>query len=336
MGLRQLVRQSTYLQIKEAPLGCLFFACLLFAQSVGAAPEIEALNPLGFGTLAITGNSAPSTLELPRTGRNTQVSGNLVQVEAASAGHYVLTGFPANTSITLEADPAELSAGGTGISERLTVNQYDFSRVTTNQLGEAELQLGAHFSTSGKGGSYQDAPYSGSTQVRFIYWEPQIGDYARVSKKIDLTGEVRSSFELNEAAPLTFGTVFAQGSANHVASLKLSPKGETDITSPGNAQLLSLSPPQPAVLVVSAAAAYHELTVTVQSANAELKHTRQPAGPRFTLSNLVTLPAGTGTTDKDGQLEIRVGGTLSTQKAAGNTVYPAGTYQGSYSLTVSY
>lgn len=336
MQLRQLARKSKAPSLKEASLGCLLFACLLFVPNAGAAPEVEVLTPLSFGTLAITGNSTSSVLRVPRTGRNVSVTGSLVQVDAARPGHYVLTGFPANTAITVEADPTELSAGGTGIPGRLAVNQYDFSSVTTNQLGEAELQLGASFTTSTEGGSYEDAPYSGSTQLRFIYWEPQLGDYARISKNLTFTGQVRSSLEFNEVGPLKFGTLFAQGSGNDVASLRLRPTGEIDIFKNGEARMLSLSPPAPAVLRVTAAAAYHELTISVQIADTELRHASQAAGPRFTLSDLTTLPANTGTTDQNGQLEIRVGGTLSTQKAAGNVVYPAGTYQGTYSLTVSY
>lgn len=323
---------------KQAPfVGLLFVLIGLTLAAASNAQEIEELTPLNFGTLAITGNDSVSTLEFPRSGRNLRISGQLVLVASGEPGLFRLTGFPANTGIEIEIDNASMTAGGTGVPEALAVHSYDSPDVRTNEFGEAEFQLGASFSTSGEEGEYQDAPYSGSAQMRLYFWEPGVGDYVRVSNTIEFRGEVRSSFALEEASSMHFGTLFANAVEGKQASIRLFPDGRLDIKKEGDARILSLAPPRPAVLVVSGAAPNRSLSIEASKGEIEMRHTRNPAGPHFILSDIETSPDGSGRTDEAGELEIRVGATLKTQKdLSGSVVYPAGTYEATYSVTVSY
>lgn len=325
---------------QEVPRWHLFFvalsAWLLALSPVRAATEIEELSVFDFGTIAITGNGSVSVLEFPRSGRNLNVIGDIVVVAVGQPGRYRLTGFPPNTNIDVEIDDITLSAGGTGIPELLSVGSYDTGSVRTNELGEVEFQLGASFSTSGNGGSYEDAPYSGNAQLRFHYWEPSLSDYVTVSENVTFAGEVRSSFELTEADRLNFGVLYAVGTPDDQASLRLFPDGRRDVTNAGNARIVSLTQPTPGVVAVSGAAPFRELDITVSATDVLLRHTQAPAGPHFILNAMATLPDQSGRTDEFGALEIRVGGTLNTQITATEVVYPAGTYEGTYTITVSY
>ncbi|NWO04380.1 MAG: DUF4402 domain-containing protein [Alteromonadaceae bacterium] len=302
-----------------------------------AAQDINQLAPLDFGTLAITSNTSVSTLEFPRSGRNLSITGNLILVEKGEPGRYRLTGFPPNTGIDIEIDQASMTAGGTGIPEILIVDSYDTGTVRTNDLGEAEFQLGASFSTSGNGGDYEDAPYLGDAQLRMHYWEPSVGEYVTVSETVNFVGEVRSSFALEEASSMHFGTLFARGEPGNQASFRLFPDGRRDIVNAGEAKILSLSPPRPAVLMVSGAAPNRELTIETGPTEVEMKHKDNPTGPHFVLTDLETSPDGKGRTNDAGELEIGVGATLKTQgDLTSSVVYPAGTYEATYSVTVSY
>lgn len=302
----------------------------------GMAQQIDELALLNFGTLAITGNNSISTLEFPRSGRNLVVSGNLIVVENGEPGRYLLTGFPPNTGIEVEIDIASMTAGGTGVPEPITVHDFDIVNVFTNELGEAEFQLGASFSTSGNGGEYQDAPYAGGAQMRLYFWEPSVADFVTITQNVEFRGEVRSSFALNEAVAMHFGTLFARGEPDNQASLRLFPDGRLDIDNNGDAKILSLSPPRAAVLMVNGAAPNRELSIGVDNSEITMRHKENPTGPHFILSEIETSPSGTGRTDGAGELEIRVGATLTTQKTPSSVVYPSGTYEATYSITVSY
>ncbi|WP_396621832.1 DUF4402 domain-containing protein [Marinobacter sp. W-8] len=331
--MKQAINQ--YSLTKEASMRCLLFLFYI-SPSVISAQEIEESIALSFGTVAITGNNSISTLELPRSGRNLVITGNLIAVENGEPGRYRLTGFPPNTSVDIEVDSASMTAGGTGIPEPITVHNFDIASVFTNDLGEAEFQLGASFSTSGNGGDYQDAPYSGGAQMRLNFWAPSVADFVTVTQNVEFRGEVRSGFALNEAVAMHFGTLFARGEPNNQASLRLFPDGRLDIDNNGDAKILSLSPPRAAVLVVSGAAPNRELSIGVDSSDIEMRHRDNPTGPHFILTNIETSPSGTGRTDDTGELEIGVGATLTTQKTSSNVVYPSGTYEATYSITVSY
>jgi len=321
---------------KGVPLRCLFFLGFLSIQPVTAAPGMEQLSALDFGTLAVVSNGSVSTLELSHSGRVIAVTGGLVVVAEGAPGRFRLTGFPPDTVIDVTADEAFVSAGGTGLPERIKVADYTTARIQTSAAGEAEVQLGASFSTSGNSGSYEDAPYTGDTQLRFDYWDPGAGTFVSFGRTIDLVGAIRSNLQLSESTGLNFGTLFAQGASNGQASLKLLPDGRVDISQSGDARLLSLSKPLPAKILVSGAAPDTELTIDLQSSDVLVKHSANPTGPHFVLGDMTASPSDSGRTDQDGFLEISVGGTLSTQLTAGTVIYPAGSYEGSFSLLVSY
>jgi len=322
---------------KEASFRCLFFVLAMLTFPVSAQPEIEELIVLNFGTLAITGNDSVSTLELPRSGRNLSVSGSLVIVEVGTPGRYLLTGFPPNTNIDIDLSDATLSAGGTGIPELLDVDRYDASSVFTNELGEAEMQLGASFSTSGNGGSYEDAPYSGGSQMRLTYWEPDVGDYVTDIENITFSGEIRSSLVLEELQGLSFGTLFARATPDDQASIRLFPDGRIEVTDAGDARIVSLSEPLPGVLLVRGAAPNRSLSVDIQSGDVLLRYVQEPGSLHFVLNGLETSPSSSGVTNEAGELEIKVGGTLSTQlTTTEERIYPDGTYEGTYEVLISY
>nr|WP_281494804.1 DUF4402 domain-containing protein [Marinobacter sp. S6332] len=148
-------------------------------------------------------------------------------------------------------------------------------------------------------------------------------------------GEVRSSFGLDQITPLQFGTLFAKTDPDHQASLRLLPDGRITIINNGDAKLVSLGVPAPARLLVTGAAPNRLLSIAVDASEIKLKLPGNPTAPYFTLTALETSPDSAGHTDRSGQLEIAVGGTLSTQKTQ-KQVYPAGAYEATYSLTVSY
>lgn len=316
------------------------FGCLLFLRAgiAAAQPQIESLVNPGFGVIAITGNSTTSTLKVSAGGRNQEVTGHLAIIENGRPGRYRLTGFPALTTIEVDIDDASLTAGGKGIPAAMQAGFYETGTVITNDQGEAEFQLGATFSTSINNGTYQDAPYKGSAKMRLHFWAPQISDYATVSKTIKLEGEVRTSFAFDEVTPLHFGTLFARASPGDQASITLAPDGRVSIENAGEAKFVSLDVPKPARLQVAGAAPYRMLSIAVAQMDIKLRHVSQPTAPYFILNNLKTSPDTQGRTDKDGQLEIAVGGTLSTQDEDINAVqvYPAGRYEATYTITVSY
>lgn len=313
----------------------LFFVGLL-PGIVLAQTQFEESVHLTFGTLALGSNDLSSTVTLPRSGRNLEVTGNFVVVDAGVPGLYRLSGFPPVTRIDVEVAEATLSAGGLGIPERINVDQYDIGSVITNQAGSGQFQLGATFSSSGSGGVYEDALYSGNARVRLTYWEPNEERFVSINENVTFDGAIRSSLELEEVEKLHFGTLFAVSEKDEKASIKLSPAGEVQITNAGKAKLLSLSPPRPALIAVGGAAPNHSLVIDVQQADVLMSNEEVPSAPSFVLSSLETLPDSEGITDESGQLEVSVGGTLSTELTQETQVYPAGTYQGTYSLTISY
>lgn len=321
--------------LKGAPVGCLLLVCAFLPLSA-RAQSVEVLDPFTFGVLAIPSNSAVSELELPRSGRNVVVTGSIVLVSLGQPGRYLLSELPANMPVEISANDVDLTYAGVAGSEALQVDQYDTTDTVTNALGEAEIQLGAVLRTTGNGNLYEDGPYFGSTQLFLTYWQSDMGQYVTKGFTIELEAEIRTSFNLEETAALSFGTVFARATPADQAEFRLATDGKFSIVNPGNARFVSLSKPQPAVLSVSGAAPNRELAIDLPESDIQLRNTEEPEAPYFILNNFVSLPSSTGRTDENGLLEIFLGGTLSTQLTAEEIVYPAGTYEATYDITVSY
>lgn len=315
------------------------FLCggLLFSPVLLSAPLIEEQQSLDFGTLAVTANASVSRFTYPYTDNNLNIEGQLVLVQRGRPGHYSFSGFPANTPLTVSVTSTTLSAGGTGTPELLTIDDFSFAELTTNAQGEAELWLGGRLSTSGNGGDYVDAAYSGSTQLRVDYWQPAVSDYVFNTLIIDIDAAMQSTLSLTEQQPLDFGTLFARTSTTAQATLSLSPSGTYSVSEPDGSRLVSITKPQPAIVLVSGAAPSYNMTITPQAGDVLLQHTVSPgSSPHFILSDLITSPDGIGRTDENGELLINIGGTLKIEQTPSVEVYPAGVYEGTYQLTVSY
>lgn len=300
-------------------------------------PLIEEEQRLNFGVLAVSSNASTSRFTYPSTGSNLSIEGQFVLIASGAPGRYRFTGFPAYTTLSVSLGTTTLTAGGTGIPEPLTVDNYDFVDLNTDAQGEAELLLGARLGTTGNGGSYVDAPYVGTAVLRVDYWQPEVSGYVFNTKSIDIESELSSTLTIDEEQQLNFGTLFARSSTTEQAVLILSPSGSYTISEPGNTRLVSLAKPDEGVFRVSGAAPNYRLNITPQVADVLLEHTVTPgSAPHLILSDLITSPDGTGISDASGDLLISIGGTLKTELTASPEVYPSGQYEGTYQLTVSY
>lgn len=301
-----------------------------------SAPLIEEQQRLNFGKLALADNTTISRFTYPRTG-NVSIQGSFVLISSGTLGRYQFSGFPAFSTLNVSINNTTLTANGSGIPEPLSVDDYDFGTLITDAQGEAELTLGARLNTSGNSGSYGDAPYTGTTTLRVDYWQPDVSGYVFNTQIIDLEVELSSTLAINEVQQLNFGTLYASSSNTVQAVLTLSPSGSYSISEPGNTRLVSIVKPSQGVIQVSGAAPNYSLTITPQAGDVLLEHTTNPgSAPHFILSALVTSPDVTGTTDANGELLIKIGGTLKTELTASPEVYPSGQYQGTYQFTVSY
>ena len=330
------------LKLKESVhiKSALCLACLIWSSTpyiASSQPLIEELQRLNFGTLAVSANTSVSRFIFPQSGSGSQIEGQFFLVAAGTPGSYRLSGFPAFTPLSVTLDDSTLTVTEVGISESLTVDDYEVSQPTTNAQGNAEVSLGARLNTSGNGNGYGDDSYSGNATLRIEYWQPEANAYVFNSRLIDMETELRSTIALSEEQQLNFGTLFARTSSTEQAVLNLTPAGAYSITEPLGTRLVVLSNPEQGVIKVSGAAPFNFLTISSQSTDVLLQHAEFPeSAPHLILSDLVTSPDATGRLDANGELVISVGGTLRTELTESPVVYPSGVYEGIYELTVSY
>lgn len=302
-----------------------------------AQPLIEEERRLNFGLLAVSSNSAVSRFNVPRTGSNITIEGQFIMIDRGTTASFRFSGFPAFTDLSINIDNAVLIAGTSGIPESLSVDNFDFSALTTDVNGEAELSLGARLSTTGSGAGYVDAEFSGTTLLRVDYWQPDVGAFVSNSTTIEIDTELQSTLTIEEEQMMNFGTLFAQSDNSNQAVLSLRTNGAFSISEPGNSRLVSLTRPNNGVLKVSGAAPFNSLFITPQVSDVLLEHTERPeSAPHFILSNLITTPNVSGTSDSNGELIIEIGGELKTELTTTPTHYPSGQYEGTYELTVTY
>ncbi len=151
----------------------LFYFSLLFLVGLTPSRALYAasseIQPLDFGTIAITSNAAVSTITYPYSGAPPSINGNIVFLSRGHRGIYQLSAFPSYTPLIINVVGDSLTAGGLGSSEPLSLSAFSYPTLTTDANGEALLYLGATLSTSGSGAPYIDAPYLGNITIT-INW----------------------------------------------------------------------------------------------------------------------------------------------------------------------
>ena len=143
-------------QTKLALLVCLFF---VVQSSQALMTETQELK---FGKYAIAGNVRGSVLIVPYTGAAPWATNKIYILLAGQAGHYQLSGFPANTPLNITIPDFFLTLPQ---SESFKVGQFTQENLITDSSGNAFLNLGATLYTSGNGNPYVDGSYFGNMDI---------------------------------------------------------------------------------------------------------------------------------------------------------------------------
>lgn len=312
------------------------FLLMLFSASASAAPVVEEEVRLDFGLLAIPENSAPAkSLELPVTGAVESDPG-IIQIAPPVRGQFRLSGFPPNTRISVTSSSANLTAGGQGQPPVLEFTDIVSNEPLTDDLGAADLVIAGTLITSATGQGYPDAPYEGSAIVEVSYWSPIFEQMVSQSESVEIRAGVSTALDLSEVNRLSFGRIAATAGTDGQASLILEPDGDYRAVNTSDARIVPLNGASPATILVEGAAAFYDLIIQGPTGSVFLSHENLGSAPRFEVTDFVTLPSGTGRTNRDGQLEIQVGATLKTESVVSARAYPEGIYSGTYELTVEY
>jgi hypothetical protein len=333
-----MLRTGIVLKKREGVLRHLPFAFFLLFVSASAVaePVIEEEVRLDFGLLAIPDNSTPAKfLRVPVTGAVESDPG-IIQINPPVRGQLRLTGFPPNTRITVTSSSANLTAGGQGQPPVLEFTDIVSNEPLTDDQGAVDLVIAGTLGTSATGQGYPDAPYEGSAIIDVSYWSPTFEQVISQSDSIDVRAGVSTALDLSEVNALSFGRVAATAGTDGQASLVLDPDGDYRAVNTSDARIVPLSGASPATVLVEGAAAFYDLVIQGPASSVYLSHENLGSAPRFEVTDFVTLPSGTGRTNRDGQLEIQVGATLKTEQVVSARTYPEGTYSGTYELTVEY
>lgn len=148
----------------------LLFVCggIFIFPSCGQAQTINETTPFNFGSLALRDNNAVYSLYVSRVGVVVVDAAILLITGDPVPAEYELTGFPADTQLTVYAADSVLSSGGS--SESFTITDYDYvTNPVTSPAGSYTLSLGSTIKTSGTGTMYTDVMYSGTFQLTVSY-----------------------------------------------------------------------------------------------------------------------------------------------------------------------
>lgn len=327
----------------KALLRCLLFSFMLLFVGAGLTLPIKAranivvdeVRPLNLGTLAIPTNSTPTSLVLQLNEQLIAAAG-IVVVSPAYTGLYEVTGLPASVRATVTVTNTALTLMGSGAGEKLHLSSFATPPLFTNPNGQLTFPLAVTATSSGNGNGYLDGDYQANATMTIRYWSPSDNQYREHYFYFNPFATLQTGVNLVEESALHFGTLFARAEANEQAKLILKPNGNTEIINAGEAQLVSISPAQPARLKVTGAAKHYRISIVLPNAPVLLKHQSYTGAPRFIISDFHSVPALSGVTNHEGEVEFNVGATLSTELTPTTLVYPTGRYQGTFEVIVSY
>jgi hypothetical protein len=128
-------------------------AVLLLLPAV-ARTEVQQIQPLSFGKIAIASNSSVSTTTVRRNGSQSSTH-KIFIVQKGQPASIQLADFPIFTTIHLSAITPVTSSMPYGGSEQFTLTALDMPEsIKTDNSGRANFYIGGTIATSGMGGSY--------------------------------------------------------------------------------------------------------------------------------------------------------------------------------------
>lgn len=137
--------------------------CALLTTSAVWA-ELDLIQPLQFGKIAITGNSSVSVTSVRRNGSQTS-SNKILIIERGHPAIIQLSNYPAYTTLSLSASPPFYSGAAYPGTEQFAITAVDMpATVRTDPTGQVQFNLGGTLSTSGVGGVY----YSNAVYEMYI------------------------------------------------------------------------------------------------------------------------------------------------------------------------
>lgn len=287
------------------------------------ATDFLATQPLSFGTLIPL--SASGTVALTTGGTlNTGGSAQTVPSGPETAYPGILlfegTGLPSSPEtviLTVLNDPVFLTgSGGT------TLRVHDFAllpdtfQVSDGLARRDNIALGAQLTF---GALNIRGSYTGMVLVEAA--SPTIGT---VTVQVPISATLFLPLSVAENVPLHFGVLNARGGG----TVRFVPPANSRTVVSGNVGLVQGSPVPTIGQFTIKGEPSAAVTVTFP-ANATLTH----QGKTLTLSNFKTYPSTSAPValNASGQLDVQVGGDLSV-----DANQPAGTYSGSYTITVDY
>ncbi len=299
----------------------LFFVVTVAVPNIATATTFTATKNLSFGTLIPSSTSGSVVI-----GLNGSINTNGTATVAPSgtayyAGQAVYTGSGLSNvanivTMTFLSSSVTLSNGSGGT---VTVNNFT---ITPN----LQVSLLNPSATANVGGTMNftsasiPGNYTGSVQIQA---SSLLGGTATVTLPITLT--LWRPLSVSQTTAMTFGGIEARG-GNSVVTL-LPQNGTRTVQSGQSGVNLIASKPGAAGVFSITGNPNTAVTITLPSTA-----TLTGPGAAMTVNNFTRTPAGDNSTlNSSGTMTLRVGASLNI-----NTAQAAGTYNGTYNITVSY
>lgn len=149
------------------------FVIFSFHSTSSFAENVTEIQPLSFGTLALRDNLSTYQYTITFAG-DVSIDPAFIIINSGHPAEYLLSEFPANQQLNINIMVpdvgTELSGEIDPSTSQFTIsNHHSFApTVTTNQLGEAVINIGGTLSTSGSG-FYKDATYFNTMTIIVSY-----------------------------------------------------------------------------------------------------------------------------------------------------------------------
>lgn len=139
---------------------------LVLSPSVMAQMIIEQ-RPFAYGTLVVLDNNAIHSMNIQRNGNITGLSSRIVPLITGDSARYRLESFPPTRLINISFTPTQLVGADSSYFEIDNFSPPPI--IITNISGQAEINVGSRFKTSGTAIPYGSGNYSGDTILTITY-----------------------------------------------------------------------------------------------------------------------------------------------------------------------
>ncbi len=143
---------------------------MTFIAPAACAQELTQIQPLSFGTLAISNNASSRFITVDPNNNVTSDSYIVTGIDPVR-GEYLLENQDPSRALDIDISDGNLTLNDSGVGNFMTIDTYTTNNPSTDAGGNATIFIGGTLRTSGNGSGYTNGNFQDNNMTMIVNYQ---------------------------------------------------------------------------------------------------------------------------------------------------------------------